>query len=170
VAAPTILIDGDACPVREEVFRVAGRLGLPVVLVSNGMRGARPPPLPNSRVVVVGEGADAADDWIADNIAPGDVCVTADIPLAARCLAKGARAVAPRGHVWTADNMGGALVGREVARAMREAGRETGGPAAMTKADRSRFLGALDALVQASLREASAPTPALRQMRLPDGA
>jgi uncharacterized protein YaiI (UPF0178 family) len=171
VAAPTILIDGDACPVREEVFRVAGRLGLPVVLVSNGTRGARPPPLPNSRVVVVGEGADAADDWIAESIAPGDVCVTADIPLAARCLAKGARALAPRGHVWTADNIGGALAGREVARAMREAGRETGGPAAMTKADRSRFFGALDALVQASLREASAPAaPRSRPMRLPDGA
>jgi uncharacterized protein YaiI (UPF0178 family) len=171
VVAPTILIDGDACPVREEVFRVAGRLGLPVVLVSNGMRGARPPPLPNSRVVVVGEGADAADDWIADNIAPGEVCVTADIPLAARCLAKGARALAPRGHVWTPDNIGGALAGREVARAMREAGRETGGLAAMTKADRSRFLGALDALVQASLREASVPTARPRPMRLPpDGA
>jgi len=160
---PTIYIDGDACPVREEVYRVAGRLGLPVVLVSNGMRGARPPPLPNSRVVVVAEGADAADDWIAEHIAPGDVCVTADIPLAARCLAKGARAVAPRGHVWTTDNIGGALAGREIARAMREAGQETGGPAAMTRADRSRFLNALDALVQASLREARQPSATPRR-------
>ncbi len=166
-AAPTILIDGDACPVRDEVYRVAGRLGLPVVLVSNGMRGARPPPLPNSRVVVVPEGADAADDWIAGNIAPGDVCVTADIPLAARCLAKGARAVAPRGQAWTSDNIGGALAGREVARALREAGRETGGPAAMTRADRARFLGTLDALVQASIREARAPAPPPRIPRPP---
>ncbi|MBW8269273.1 YaiI/YqxD family protein [Caldovatus sp. SYSU G05006] len=158
---PVLYLDGDACPVREEAYRVAARHALPVVLVSNGRRGARPPPLPNARLVVVGEGADAADDWIAEHIAPGDICVTADIPLAARCLAKGARAVAPRGHVWTADNIGGALAGREVARALREAGRETGGPAAMARADRARFLGALDALVRASLRaDAGAAPPA----------
>ncbi|HYF08442.1 MAG TPA: DUF188 domain-containing protein, partial [Acetobacteraceae bacterium] len=103
----SILVDADACPVREEVFRVAGRLNLPVVLVTNGSRPVRPPPLPNARLVVVSEGADAADDWIAEAITPADVCVTADIPLAARCLAKGARAISPKGIPFTGDNIGG---------------------------------------------------------------
>ena len=148
-----IYIDGDACPVREEVYRVAGRLGLVVHVVSNGSRPIRPPGLPNVRMVVVGEGADVADDWIAERIGAGDVCVTGDIPLASRCLARGARALASNGRVWTADNIGGALAGREMARHMREMGMATGGPSTMTKADRSRFLSALDTAVQAGLRE-----------------
>ena len=147
-----IYIDGDACPVREEVYRVAGRLGLVVHVVSNGSRPLRPPGLPNVRMVVVGEGADVADDWIAERIGPRDVCVTGDIPLASRCLARGARALSANGRVWTPDNIGGALAGREVARHMREIGMATGGPSALTKADRSRFLGALDTAVQAALR------------------
>jgi uncharacterized protein len=155
----TIHVDGDACPVREEVFRVAARLGLPVVVVSNGARAARPPGLPNVRMVVVAEGADAADDWIVQHVARGDVCVTADIPLAARCLEQGARAISPRGLPWTPDNIGGALAGREVARARREAGAATGGPAPLTREDRSRFLSALDATVQAARRDAAAPPP-----------
>ena len=96
-----IYVDGDACPVREEVYRVAGRLGLPVFVVSNGSRPLRPPGLPNVRMVFVGPEADAADDWIAAHIGRGDICVTGDIPLASRCLAGGARALAPNGHVWT---------------------------------------------------------------------
>jgi uncharacterized protein YaiI (UPF0178 family) len=104
-------------------------------------------------MVVVDEGADKADDWIAERIAGADVCVTADIPLAARCLAKGARAVAPNGRAWTPDNIGGALAGREVSRHMREMGLTTGGPAPFTKADRSRFLNALNAAVEAAVRE-----------------
>ncbi|WP_135465648.1 YaiI/YqxD family protein [Crenalkalicoccus roseus] len=155
----TIHVDGDACPVREEVFRVATRLDVPVVVVSNGARSARPPGLPKVRLVVVAEGADAADDWIAARIGRGDVCVTADIPLAARCLEKGARALSPRGRPWTPDNIGGALAGREVARALREAGAATGGPAPLTRADRARFLSALDAMVQAARRDAAAPPP-----------
>lgn len=147
-----IYIDGDACPVREEVYRVAGRLGLVVHVVSNGSRPIRPPGLPNVRMVVVGEGADVADDWIAERIGGRDVCVTGDIPLAARCLARGARALSANGKVWTADNIGGALAGREVSRHMRELGMATGGPPAMAKADRSRFLSALDTAVQAALR------------------
>jgi len=155
----TIYVDGDACPVREEVFRVATRLALPVVEVSNGARPARPPGLPNVRTVVVAEGADAADDWIAAHIGRGDVCVTADIPLAARCLEKGARALSPRGRPWTPDNIGGALAGREIARARREAGAVTGGPAPLSREDRSRFLSALDALVHAARRDVQIPPP-----------
>ena len=147
-----IYVDADACPVREEVYRVAGRLGLVVHLVSNGSRPFRPPGLPNVFMVTVPDGADIADDWIAERITAADVCVTADIPLAARCLAKGARAVAPKGHVWTTDNIGNALAGREVARHLREIGVATGGPAPLAKADRSKFLSVLDAAVVGARR------------------
>ena len=147
-----IYVDADACPVREEVYRVATRLALPVLVVSNGSRPIRPPGLPNVRMVIVDATPDAADDWIAERIIAADVCVTADIPLAARDLAQAARAVAPSGKHWTPDNIGNALAGREVARHMREIGANTGGPAALTRADRSRFLSALDAAVQAALR------------------
>ena len=153
-----IYVDADACPVREEVYRVAGRLGLLVHLVSNGSRPFRPPGLPNVSMVSVPEGADAADDWIAARIQPVDVCVTTDIPLAARCLARGARAVAPNGHAWTTDNIGNALAGREVARHLREIGATTGGPAPLARADRSKFLSALDAAVTAARRTKPTPT------------
>jgi uncharacterized protein YaiI (UPF0178 family) len=146
-----IYIDADACPVREEAYRVATRLNLPVFVVSNGSRPIRPPGLVNVQMVIVGADPDAADDWIAEHITAADVCVTADIPLAARCLAKAARAVSPIGRHWTQDNIGNALAGREVARHMREIGLTTGGPAALTRADRSRFLSALDTAVQAAL-------------------
>ena len=152
--SPTALyIDADACPVREEAFRVATRLGLRVSVVSNGSRPIRPPGLPNVQMVTVGGAPDEADDWIAERIGPADVCVTADIPLASRCLARGARALSHTGHVWTADNIGSALAGREVARHLREIGAGGGGNPPMTKADRSRFLSALDTLVQAALRQ-----------------
>ncbi len=148
-----IYIDGDACPVREEVYRVATRLGLMVFVVANGSRPLRPPRLPNVRMILVGDASDAADDWIAERVAAGDVCVTSDVPLASRCLANGARVVAPNGRVWTEANIGGALAGRELSRHLRELGVKTRGPAALTKADRSRFLSALDTLVQKALRE-----------------
>ena len=147
-----IYVDGDACPVRDEVYRVAGRLGLNVVVVANGARPIRPPQEPNVRLVTVEEGADKADDWIALRITGADICVTADIPLAARCLKKGARALAPAGRAWTEANIGGALAGREVARHLRELGAATGGPAPFSKADRSRFLSALDTAAQQALR------------------
>jgi uncharacterized protein len=146
-----IYIDADACPVREEAYRVATRLNLSVFVVSNGSRPIRPPGLANVRMVIVGAAPDAADDWIAERITAADVCVTADIPLAARCLAKSARALSPTGKQWTQDNIGNAMAGREVSRHMREIGLTTGGPAALTKADRSRFLGTLDAAVQAAM-------------------
>jgi uncharacterized protein YaiI (UPF0178 family) len=144
-----IYVDADACPVREEVYRVARRLGLNVFVVSNGSRPIRPEPDPDIRMIVVGDGADAADDWIADHIRPGDVCVTADIPLAARCLVGGARAISPTGKQWTKDNIGSALAGRELSRHLRELGVAGGGHAPFGRADRSRFLVALDAALHA---------------------
>ncbi|HEY1798481.1 MAG TPA: YaiI/YqxD family protein [Stellaceae bacterium] len=147
-----IYVDADACPVREEVYRVAGRLGVRVHVVSNGSRPIRPPGLAYVNMVIVGEAMDAADDWIAERIAAGDVCVTADIPLASRCLAKGAKVVPPNGRPFTEANIGSALAGREIARHLRELGETGRGPPPFTKADRSRFLSALDTAVQAALR------------------
>src|ERR1700716_3680862 len=146
-----IYVDGDACPVREEVYRVATRLHLTVFIVSNGPRPLRPPGLPDVQMILVGDQADAADDWIAERVTDRDVCVTSDIPLAARCLAKGARVVPPSGRSFTQANIGNALAGRELARHLRELG-GGGGPAPWTRPDRSRFLSALDAAVQAALR------------------
>jgi uncharacterized protein YaiI (UPF0178 family) len=149
-----IYVDADACPVREEVYRVAERLGLIVHVVSNGSRPIRPPANPRIRMVTVAAGADVADDWIAERITRADICVTSDIPLAARCLTSGARALSPSGRHWTTDNIGNALAGRTVSQHMREIGMATGGPAPLTKADRSKFLSALDTAVQAALRVA----------------
>ena len=137
---------------------MATRLGLEVFVVSNFSRPIRPPGLPNVRMIMVGDAFDAADDWIAAHIAAGDLCVTSDIPLASRVLAKAARVVAPNGHVWTAANIGSALAGRELSRHLRELGVSTRGPAALTKADRSRFLGALDTELRKALRDAAAST------------
>jgi uncharacterized protein len=147
-----IYVDGDACPVREEVFRVADRLGLRVFVVSNGSRPIRPSGRPNVQMITVPPTPDAADDWIAEHVTPADVCVTADIPLASRCLAKGGRAIANNGKQWTTDNIGSALAGREIGRHLRELGVATGGPASFAKSDRSRFLVALDTAVTAAMR------------------
>ena len=150
-----IYVDGDACPVREEIYRVAARLQLDVFVVSNGSRPIRPPGTSNVSMVMVGDSADAADDWIAEHISASDVCVTSDIPLAARCLKKGARGVSPIGKQWTLANIGNALAGREIARHLRELGTNTRGPAPLTNKDRSRFLSALDTALQAAMREAA---------------
>ena len=103
-------------------------------------------------MITVEAGADIADDWIAERITSADVCVTSDIPLASRCLAKGARALSSTGKLWTTDNIGSALAGREISRHLRELGHTTGGPAPLTKSDRSRFLNALDTAVQSARR------------------
>ena len=150
-----IYVDGDACPVREEIYRVAARLRVKVYVVSNGSRPIRPPAMSSIRMVLVGDTADAADDWIAERVGAMDVCVTSDIPLASRCLKKGARVVSPTGKQWTDANIGNALAGREIARHLRELGKNTGGPAPLTKGDRSRFLSALDTALQAALRDAT---------------
>ncbi|MCQ4160572.1 YaiI/YqxD family protein [Roseomonas sp. GC11] len=152
-----IWIDADACPVREEVFRVAGRLGLVVHVVSNGARGIRLPEAEWIRRVIVPPAPDAADDHIAAQITPRDLCVTADIPLAARCLEKKARALSPTGRPWTSDNIGQALAGREVSRHLRELGVETRGRP-MAAQDRARFLSALENELQAALRDGPPPT------------
>ena len=147
-----IYVDADACPVREEVYRVAGRLNVGVYIVSNGSRPIRPPDLPFVEMVIVGEAMDAADDWIAERITAADVCVTGDIPLASRCLRQGARVVSPNGRPFTEANISSALAGREIARHLRELGEGGKGPAPFAKADRSRFLSALDTAVNAARR------------------
>ena len=134
---------------------MAARFRLHVHAVSNGSQPIRPPGTSNVSMVLVGDSADAADDWIAERIGATDVCVTSDIPLASRCLKKGARVVSPTGKHWTKANTGNALAGREIARHLRELGEITRGPAPLTKQDRSRFLSAPDTAVQAALREAS---------------
>jgi hypothetical protein len=149
-----IFIDGDACPVKDEVYVVATRYGLPVALVAN-KRLAVPRDFGVEMVVVEGT-PDAADDWIAEHARAGDVVVTADIPLAARCLAVDARVLGTNGRPFSEDSIGGALAGRELSSSLREAGVITGGPPPISQKDRSRFLSKLDELVQKGMREASA--------------
>ena len=116
---------------------MAARLQLNVLVVSNGSRPIRPPGMPNVNMVIVGANADAADDWISERIEAADVCVTSDIPLASRCLKKGARVVSPAGKQWTEANIGNVLAGRDITRYLRELGQNAGGPAPLTKRDRS---------------------------------
>jgi hypothetical protein len=149
-ATISIFVDGDACPVKAEVEKVAARHGLAVIIVSNG--GLRPSANPLLRHVTVPEGADAADNWIVEQIASYDICITADIPLAARCLDKGARVLAPNGKAFTPASIGMALGMRELSRHLREV---TGGQTHHTgfsKQDRSRFLGELENCIVALKR------------------
>jgi len=150
VLLPEIYVDADACPVKEEILRVAGRHGLAVHLVSNG--GIRPRPDPKVRIVVVGAGADAADDWIADHIGPGDIAVTNDVPLADRCLKRGAAALRPDGRPFSENSIGLALATRDLMAGLREQGEIAGGPPPFSGRDRSRFLQSLDTAIQAARR------------------
>ena len=144
-----ILVDGDACPVKDEVIKVAERHALPVVIVANTwLRGDHW----LVEKVVVAEGADVADDVIVDRAEPGDVVVTADVPLAARCVAKGARAIDPRGRPFAEANIGMQVAMRDLMKSLRDAGEITGGPAGFTARDRSRFLDGLETLIQAIRR------------------
>ena len=145
-----IYVDADACPVKDEVLRVAERHGCKTYLVTDG--GIRPPGSPLAELVIVAQGADAADDWIAAHIQAGDVCVTNDIPLAARCLEKTAAAIRPNGEPFTEASIGMNLATRELMQGLREQGAVTGGPRPFSKADRSKFLSALETMVQAALR------------------
>ncbi len=145
-----IYVDADACPVKDEIYRVAGRHGLAVHVVSN--RGCRVPADPRIRSVVVSDGFDAADNWIAEHIGAGDIVVTADIPLAARCIARQARALGPTGQPFTEDSIGMALATRDLMSHLRETGVVSGGPASFSRQDRSRFLGALETMIQAIRR------------------
>jgi uncharacterized protein YaiI (UPF0178 family) len=147
-----IYVDADACPVRDETVRVAERHGQPVVMVSNG--GIRPSPHPLVRIEIVAEGPDAADRWIAERIGPGDLCVTGDIPLAARCLEAGARALRPNGEAFTRANIGQALAMRDLMADLRAADPfRKGSGRTFGRADRSRFLDALDRELRAALRD-----------------
>ena len=146
-----IFVDADACPVKDEVYRVAARYGLHVVLVTNSRMGV--PPGLGVELVVVGRDSDAADDWIAHHVRKSDVVITADIPLAARCLATGARVLGTGGRPFTEDSIGGALATRQLNSDLRGMGIASGGPSALAPKDRSRFLSSLDQMVQAGLRE-----------------
>jgi uncharacterized protein YaiI (UPF0178 family) len=146
----TIYVDADACPVKNEAYRVARRYGLPVQVVANAPLRVPPDPLVS---LVVQAGFGAADDWIAEQAGTGDVVVTADIPLAARCLEKGARVLGPKGVPFTEEDIGSALALRALLDELRQGGAVTGGPAPMTARDRSRFLSKLDEMVNAIRRE-----------------
>ena len=146
----TIYIDADGCPVKNEVYRVAKRFGLKVCLVSNSRMGIPQEEL--FELVIVNERFNAADDWIVEQVRDQDIVVSADIPLAARCLEKGARVIDPKGRVFSKETIGDALANRELMAYLRDMGNMTGGPAPFEKRDRSRFLQRLDDVIQAALR------------------
>ena len=144
----TLFIDADACPVKAEALRVGLRHGARVVMVSNG--GIRPSAYPGAEVVVVPEGPDVADQWIAERVEPGDVAVTTDLPLASRVIEAGGSVVKPNGEGLTARNIGPALAARDLAADLRAADPfRQGGGRAFSQADRSRFLDALDRALRA---------------------
>ncbi|MEQ8266360.1 YaiI/YqxD family protein [Parvibaculum sp.] len=147
-----IYVDADACPVKEEVVRVAERHAITVHVVSNS--GMRPTGHPLVRQVVVPSGPDVADDWIAERAGEGDIVVTGDIPLASRALEKGAAAIGHDGRAFTKDSIGMALAMRDLMRELRETGESKGGGPAFSKEDRSRFLRALEDAVQNEKRRA----------------
>jgi uncharacterized protein YaiI (UPF0178 family) len=141
-----IFIDADGCPVKQEVYRVAKRYGLRVTVVANSR--IRIPYGNCVELVVVEDQFDAVDDWIVEHVAANDIVVTGDIPLAARCLDKGALVLGPRGDTFTQDSIGEALASRELLAHLRELGSITGGPAPFENRDRSRFLQRLDETIQ----------------------
>lgn len=150
-----IYVDADACPVKDEVYRVAKRYDLGVTLVAASW--VRIPTDAHIALEVVSQGFDAADDWIVEHVMADDVVVTTDIPLAARCLAKGAQVVSPTGRPFSESNIGEALATRNLLAEMRGAGMESGGPAPFEPRDRSAFLQAIDRAVHAARRGRGAP-------------
>lgn len=145
-----IYVDADACPVKEEVLKVAYRHDLVVHLVSNSW--LRLPVGDTIKKVVVGDGFDAADDWIAERATPGDICITGDIQLAARCLEQGAQVLGHNGKPFTSDNIGMALAMRELKSQLRDMGEDRGFNASFSAKDRSRFLSALELAVQKAMK------------------
>ncbi|MEZ5851887.1 MAG: YaiI/YqxD family protein [Hyphomicrobiaceae bacterium] len=141
-----IFVDADACPVKDEVVRVAERHGLPVTFVANAWM--RLPEGPLVARVLVQDGPDAADDWIAERIGADDIAITADIPLASRCLKAGAQAIGPTGRPFTDASIGMALAMRDLMRELRETGAVSGNNPSFTRNDRSKFLQALETAVQ----------------------
>ena len=151
----TLYVDADACPVKDEVYRVARRYLMRVRVVANAPLRV---PADERIELVVRPGFGAADDWIAAQAGPGDIVITADIPLAARCLAKEARVLGPKGHPFTDNDIGSALALRDLMDELRQGGTVTGGPAPMNAKDRSRFLSKLDETVNA-VRRTRPPAP-----------
>jgi len=148
-----IFVDADACPVKNEVYRVAERYRLDVTLVANS--SMRVPNDPRIKLEVVNEGFDAADDWIVEHTQPHDIVITADVPLASRCLEKDTRVIGTTGKPFTEANIGSAVATRDLLAELRDAGEIAGGPPPLTKRDRSRFLQTLDEVVQ-SIRRSQA--------------
>ena len=144
-----IYIDADACPVKDEVYRVARRYEMRVTVVANAI--LRVPSEPLFELVVC-TGFGGVDDWIAEQVGPGDIVITADIPLAARALAKEARVLDTKGRALTDNDIGATLAMRNLMEELRQSGEVSGGPAPMTPKDRSRFLGKLDEMVNAVRR------------------
>ncbi len=142
-----IFVDADGCPVKQEIYRVAKRYGLKVTLVSNSWM--RTPHESWVEIVVVDGQFNAADDWIVEHVSENDIVISGDIPLASRCLEKGAHVLAPTGRVFTQDGIGDALARREFLSYLRDLGNLTTGPAPFEKRDRSRFLQRLDETIQA---------------------
>lgn len=147
-----IYVDADACPVKPEIYKVAERHGLPVIVVSNSFINV--PRTPLIRLQMVGEGLNVADDWIADQVAAKDIVVTNDIPLADRVVKKGALAIAPNGKLYDANSIGMALATRNLMQDLRDQGAITGGPKPFSAQDRSRFLQALHEAVAQKKRTA----------------
>ncbi len=145
--APHIYVDADACPVKAETVKVAGRHGLPVVFVANSWLAL--PRAPAVRMQVVSGAFDAADDWIVEQVTRDDIVITADIPLASRALGKAARVLGPSGKPFTGDNIGNAMATRELMADLRAYG-VGGGPAPFSPRDRSRYLEALESIVRLS--------------------
>jgi len=151
-----IFVDADACPVKAEVYRVAERYGLKVFVVANSFMN-----VPRSEMierVIVNEGPDAADHWIAERAGPSDIVITADIPLAARCVKKGASVIGPTGKPFDDNSIGMAVATRDLMTDMRSAGATTRGPAPLSRQDISRFLSALD-LAVTKLKRKLNPSP-----------
>lgn len=141
-----LYVDGDGCPVKDEVYKVARRYGLLTYVVSN--RHIRVPFEEKIRAVVVGDAFDAADDWIAERVGADDIVITADLPLADRCIKAGAAVLGPKGQVHDEDSIGSALASRELMDQLRQMGMQTGGPAPMDNRGRSTFLARLDETIQ----------------------
>jgi uncharacterized protein YaiI (UPF0178 family) len=146
-----VYVDADSCPVKDEIYRVAHRYALNVHVVAN--QSINVPDSDLFRLVLVGDRFDEADDWIEEHVGEDDIVITADILLAARCLEKNARVLGPRGRVFRDESIGEALAAREAAAYVREMGIQAGGPKPLQERDRSKFLQALDQMVQAVRRK-----------------
>ena len=158
IPSSRIYVDADACPVKDEIYRVALRLGVPVSVVAGNL--IRVPQDPLIERIAAGAGMDAADDWIAERAGPGDIVVTSDIPLASRCVKAGADVIAPNGKPFTEESIGMALAVRNLMTDLRSSGEITGGPKPPGPRDRSNFISALDQTIRRLQRRAAERTAA----------